>query len=210
MVNKIRCKAKELLEDTRGSHDWEHTMRVERLARHIAKIESADLEIITLAAYLHDVGRMYEDRSHGKICHAEKSAKIARDLLTKENLSSGKIEQVLHCIKAHRFRGKIQPETKEAKVLFDADKLDSIGAVGIGRAFQFAAEIGAKLHNPDVEIEKTESYSKEDTAYREFMVKLRKIKSRMLTTEGRRLAKERHKFMVAFFERLNQEVKGKL
>lgn len=117
---------------------------------------------------------------------------------------------MVHCIETHRFRGNNKPQTKEAKVLFDADKLDSIGAVGIGRAFQFAGEVGARLHNGGIDIKQTQSYSKEDTAYREFTVKLRKIKDRMLTEEGKRMAEERHRFMIAFFDRLNDEVEGKV
>ena len=74
----------------------------------------------------------------------------------------------------------------------------------------FAGRTGAKLHNKDVDINKTKPYTKEDTAYREFLVKLRFLKDRMLTKEGKRLAKERHKFMMDFFNRLNKEVNGEL
>ena len=80
--------------------------------------------------------------------------------------------------------------------------------MGIGRAFLFAGEVGAKLHNSDIDVEKTKAYTREDTAYREFVVKLRKIKEKMLTREGKRIAKERHDYMVKFFERLDREVKG--
>jgi uncharacterized protein len=130
--------------------------------------------------------------------------------LNEFKLDSEIIEKVVHCIETHRFRGTKIPISKEAKVLFDADNLDSIGAVGIGRAFLFAGEIGAKLHDRNVDIEKTESYSKDDTAYREYLVKLKKVKDRMLTKEGKRMAEERHKFMEEFFERLNNEVVGEL
>jgi uncharacterized protein len=115
---------------------------------------------------------------------------------------------MVHCIAAHRFRDNKQPETPEARVLFDADKLDSIGAVGIGRAFLFAGEVGAKLHDKAVDPEKSLPYSEEDTAYREYLVKLRYVKDRMLTASGLELAKERHQFMTDFFERLNREVDG--
>jgi uncharacterized protein len=118
------------------------------------------------------------------------------------------INQVVHCIETHRFRTKKQPESREAKVLFDADKLDSIGAVGIGRAFLFAGEVGAKLHNKDACIEDTQPYTEEDTAYREYMVTLRFIRERVLTGEGKRIAAERDKFMKEFFSRLNKEVDG--
>jgi uncharacterized protein len=95
-------------------------------------------------------------------------------------------------------------------VLFDADKLDAIGAVGIARAYLFAGEVGALLHNPDADPEKVKPYSRDDTGYREYKVKLSQIKDRMLTGEGRRMAQERHAFMEAFFERFLKEHEGQL
>lgn len=135
---------------------------------------------------------------------------MAEELLKKLNVETDKINKIVHCIETHRFRGDKIPESREAKILFDADKLDSIGAVGIGRAFLFAGEIGANLHDKDVDLEATAEYTKDDTAYREYLVKLKKIKDKMQTEEGKRLAKERHNFMVEFFDRLNQEVVGEL
>ncbi|MEK7547592.1 MAG: HD domain-containing protein [Patescibacteria group bacterium] len=210
IFNKILPEAKKFFLDARGSHNFEHTERVMKLCMHIGKKEKADLKILKIAAVLHDIGRKFEDESKGKICHAKKSAELARKILKKYNFPQSKIEKVAHCIEAHRFRNEITPQTLEAKVLFDADKLDSIGAIGIGRAFFFANEVGAKLHESlnETEILKTKPYTKDDTAYREFVVKLRHIKGKMLTREGKRLAKERHKFMVEFFERLEKETSG--
>ena len=94
-------------------------------------------------------------------------------------------------------------------MLFDADKLDAIGAVGIARAFLFAGEIGARLHNPDRPPEETEPYSSDDTGYREYRLKLVKIKDRMMTAEGRRVAAERHQFMQGFFEQFLAEHEGR-
>jgi uncharacterized protein len=193
----------------RGSHDWDHTERVYRLCMHIGRAEGADLEVLAVAAFLHDVGRSYEDESKGTICHAEKGAEIAKTLLVNYPLSDEKKQNIVHCIGSHRFRGNNAPETLEAKTLFDADKLDSIGAIGIGRAFLFAGEVGAKLHNPQADLHNTRPYTEEDTGYREFKLKLSKIKDRMLTAEGKRLAEERHAFMEGFFERLQQEYEGK-
>ena len=193
----------------RGSHDWDHTERVYRLCMHIGRAEGADSEVLAVAAFLHDVGRSYEDESKGTICHAEKGAEIAKTLLVNYPLSDEKKQNIVHCIGSHRFRGNNAPETLEAKTLFDADKLDSIGAIGIGRAFLFAGEVGAKLHNPQADLRNTRPYTEEDTGYREFKLKLSKIKDRMLTAEGKRLAEERHAFMEGFFERLQQEYEGK-
>jgi uncharacterized protein len=205
---QIKKAAMKYFVHAKGSHDWDHTLRVYNLCLHIGKKENADLEIVQYAAVLHDIGRSYQDRSNGKECHAKKGALLARDLLERHKMDPGKIRQIVHCIAAHRFRGSITPHSIEAKVLFDADKLDSIGAVGVGRAFLFAGEVGATLHNKDIDMDKTQPYTQEDTAYREFIVKLRHVKDRMLTREGKRMAEERHNFMVAFFDRLNQEVDG--
>jgi uncharacterized protein len=206
----VKQETEKLLRNGKGSHDLEHTQRVLKLALHIGKKEKADLKIIRLAAMLHDVARRDEDKSGGRVDHAALGAKIAAGMLKKAGLNPEKTSAVCHCIETHRFRGVIKPRTKEAKCLFDADKLDSIGAVGIGRAFLFAGEVGAKLHNKGVDISGTRPYTEEDTAYREFMVKLRHVKGRMLTKEGKKLAKQRHSYMKDFFKRLDLETGGKI
>jgi uncharacterized protein len=208
-LGDIIAYAKNCFLTARGSHDWDHTERVYRLCMHIGRIEGADLEVLAVAAYLHDVGRPYEDESKGAICHAEKGAEIAEALLEPYPLSDERKRNIVHCIGSHRFRGNHAPETLEAKTLFDSDKLDSIGAIGIGRAFLFAGEVGAKLHNPETDLRKTQPYTEDDTGYREFKLKLSKIRERMLTVEGKRMAEERHAFMEGFFERLQQEYEGK-
>jgi uncharacterized protein len=175
---------------------------------HIGQVEGADLEVLEIAAYLHDVGRSHEDAAEGGICHAREGAEMARELLAAYPVSEEQRANIIHSIRSHRFRGNHQPETLEARVLFDADKLDAIGAVGIGRAFLFAGEVGAKLHNPCIQLEDTRPYTEEDTGYREYKLKLAKIKERMLTGEGRRLAEERHAFMEIFFQRFTQEHEG--
>ena len=135
---------------------------------------------------------------------------MAHELLLSFGLDPDRADQIRRCILCHRYRNDHVPSTIEEKILYDADKLDSIGAVGIGRAFLFSGEVGARLHNPDIDINLTEAYGKEDTAYREYMVKLRYIHERMLTAEGNRMAEERHRFMVDFFDRLQKEVKNQL
>ncbi len=205
----IRAFAEECFSNAPGSHNWDHTRRVHQLCRHIGRIEGADLEVLEISAYLHDVGRPSQDASRGALCHAEKGGEMARDVLENFPLTSEKKADIIHCVESHRFRGNRKPETIEAKVLFDADKLDAIGAIGIGRAFLFAGEVGAKLHNPAVKPEETDPYTEEDTAYREFRLKLFKIKDRLMTMEGRRMANERHAFMECFFERFLEEYTGK-
>ena len=201
---------KQFEQDARASHAWDHTLRVHNLARHIAEAEGARLEIVEAAAYLHDMGRTSQDRAHGKVCHAEIGAELAARHLKTYDLPADITSNIVHCILTHRYRNQHIPETLEARVLFDADKLDSIGAVGIARAYLFAGEIGACLHNPAVAPEDSQSYTRDDTGYREFMVKLRHVKDHMLTSEGRRLALERHHFMEEFFARFIREFEGEL
>ncbi len=210
IINEIIQEALTFFHNSKGSHNWEHTERVMKLAYHIGQKENADLQVIQIAAILHDIGRETQDKSHGKICHAEEGARLAKGILGKYNLTNNQKTNIIHCIESHRFRNNHQPQTIEAKILYDADKLDAIGAVGIGRAFLFAGEIGAGLHNKNVDIATTKSYSKEDTAYREYLVKLIKIKNKIMTKESIKIAKARHEFMVHFFDRLNLEVDGKI
>jgi uncharacterized protein len=207
-LEDIKATAVKYFSNARASHDWDHTQRVYNLCMHIGRIEGANLEVLQIAAYLHDVGRPFEDETRGKVCHARKGAELAEGLLADYPVSDEQRNNILHCIGTHRFRGERGPETLEAKVLFDADKLDAIGAVGIARTFLFAGEVGAKLHNPHVELRNTRPYTEEDTGYREYKLKLCKIKDRMLTDEGRRMAEERHAYMERFFQRLTDEYEG--
>jgi uncharacterized protein len=207
-IDHIKAYSKDYFSNSPVSHNWEHTCRVYNLCMHIGQVEGADMEVLKFAAYLHDIGRPWQDQSRGAICHAEKGAEIAQTLLEKCSISVEQRRNIIHCIRSHRFRGNCRPTTLEAKVMFDADKLDAIGAIGIGRAFQFAGEVGAKFHNAPVDVLDTKPYTEEDTAYREFKVKLLRIKDCMLTAEGLRIAKERHEFMEVFFERFLQEHEG--
>ena len=209
MLDTVKQLAIRCFQGARGSHSWDHTLRVCRLCQHIGQAEGADMDVLLPAAYLHDIGRSYQDDSNGAVCHAEKGARMAEPLVKKLPLSEAQKQNIIHCIRSHRFRGDREPETREAMVLFDADKLDAIGAVGVARAFLFAGEVGARLHNDEPNIEDTEPYSIDDTGYREYRLKLRKIKDRILTREGRKLAEERHRIMEEFFKRFLAEYEGK-
>ena len=213
-TEKINLVKEEIIKDfysTSGSHDWDHTERVYNMCLHIGKKENANMLVLELAALLHDIGRGEQDKSKGTLCHAEVGAKRTPKILEKHGFDKKTIDSIVHCISTHRFRKGNAPESLEAKILFDADKLDSIGAIGIARAIYFSAEHGAKVHNHNHKnIHNTVEYSKDDTAFREFNVKLKKVKDKMLTSEGKNIARHRHKYMEKFFEELNKEVDGKL
>jgi len=205
----VQALVREEMNSSPNSHGWDHVHRVFGLCLKIGKKEKADLTILGLAALLHDIGRKEEQDSKGGICHARVGAQKAGRLLACFGVPGQVQKEVLHCIRSHRFRGKEIPNSLEAKILFDADKLDSIGAVGVGRAFLFAGEVGARLHNSHKDLSKTVSYSREDTAYREFRVKLIKVKERLMTASGKSMAEGRHRFMVRFFKQLDAEVSGR-
>jgi uncharacterized protein len=195
--------------DAPGSHDWEHTLRVLRLCRRIGPAEGADMLVLEAAALLHDIARPLQDAANGSVCHAVQGAAMAGRIISGLPLTAERRENIIHSVRSHRFRDRHSPESIEAKVLFDADKLDAIGAVGVARAYLFAGELGACLHNPDLPPEQAEAYSRNDTGHREFSVKLLKIKDCMLTAEGRRMARDRHAFMVTFFNRFLEEFDGR-
>jgi len=167
------------------------------------------MPILRMAALLHDIGRARQDRTGGSLCHAEQGSALAQPIVEGLPLERHRRENLIHCIAAHRFRAGPVPETVEARVLFDSDKLDSIGAVGVARAFLFAGEVGARLHSPEIDVTASLPYTADDTGYREYCLKLRRIKDRMLTAEGKRLAADRHRFMAAFFQRFLNEYEGK-
>lgn len=185
-----------------AAHDFDHVLRVLALAERIARAEGADVEIVRTAALLHDVGRA-EERRTGR-SHALIGAEKARRIL--EGHPPQLVEAVAHCIAAHRFREPPAPQTLEAQVLFDADKLDAIGAIGVARAYAMAGREGQPLWGevpPDYQ-----DGAADHTPVHEFRFKLSRLKDILYTPTARRIAEERHRFMVAFFQRLEQEVRG--
>jgi len=207
-TDRLWAISKKYCEQEGGSHGPDHSERVYFLALTLGREVNARLDILAAAALLHDIGRQHETKSRGQICHAQKSAELAGPILEELGFTGEDITSIQHCIRTHRFRGQEEPKTLEARVLFDADKLDSIGAVGIGRAFLFAGQIGAKLHDAEIDHAHTLSYSNEDTAYREFQVKMSRVRDQMCTEPGKRLAEQRHHFMEIFFDELNREIYG--
>ncbi len=207
-LNTLKKISAEYCENEGGSHGPDHSERVYMMSLTMGSRLDARLDVLTAASLLHDIGRRFESESRGEICHARKGAEMAVDILKDLRFSEQDISKITHCIRSHRYRGRDKPESLEAKILFDADKLDSIGAIGIGRAFLFAGQIGSKLHDAEIDHTQTLSYTVEDTAYREFQVKMSRVRDQMLTDLGRVLAERRHRFMEVFFDELNREMYG--
>jgi len=208
LTAKLRVFAAACANEEGGCHGPDHAERVHATALAMGRELDADLPILSAAALLHDIGRAEESRSRGQLCHAALGAAMAEPLLRELGFSEEATAAIRHCIATHRYRDDNRPDSLEAQILFDADKLDSLGAIGIGRAFLFAGQVGARLHNDELALADSLAYSLEDTAYREFKVKLCRLPERMLTPIGRKLARERQQFMQDFFTRLDAEIWG--
>jgi uncharacterized protein len=213
IIFQIDNEAKKYFEGASGCHDWTHVERVKTLALHIGKKEKANLQVLEIAVLLHDIGRKEEMKSKGSFCHAEKGAELAEKILKKYKIRDETIKNIVHCIKTHRFRNNHKPDTIEAKVLYDADKLDSIGAIGVARDFLFAGNAGSNTlyTGNEKKLAKSNrdySYDKEDPAFLEYEIKLKHIKNKILTREGKKIAHGRHNFMEDYFKRFWEEVKG--
>jgi uncharacterized protein len=190
-------------------HDFDHVLRVLALAERIGQAEGADMEIVRTAVLLHDVGRAQADAKG--LDHAAVGAEQVSEIL--KGQPSAKLESVVHAVAAHRYRTAPQPETLEAQVLFDADKLDAIGAVGVARAFAYGGAHGQRLWAPVESVDAARWKEKGDdpethTPVHEFVVKLSQLKGLLFTPTGLAIAEERHTYMVGFFERLSGEVRG--
>ena len=202
-------EARQYYQGADSAHDFDHVQRVLRLAERIGAEEGADEEIVRAAALLHDVGRARAQKDG--LDHAALGAQMARWILAGHPNES--IEAAARAIGAHRFRAGPDPTTLEERVLFDADKLDAIGAIGVARAFAHGGAQGQRLWAPaqDVDVERwvqAGDDSENHTPVHEFVVKLSHLSERLYTPSGRRIAAERHDFVVAFFARLDAEVRG--
>lgn len=191
-------------------HGFHHITRVYQIAERIAKAEGADIEIVRAAALLHDVEG--NSVNEGRLEHQHASAQFASLILLEEGWSEERVSAVIHCIRAHRFRDQSEPpQTIEAKVLFDADKLDAIGAIGAVRAIAYAVldqqDLFAKPSKRFLETAQKEP-GEAHSPYHEYLYKLKKLKDQMFTKTGRELAFERHTFLEGFFNQLLAELAG--
>jgi uncharacterized protein len=166
-----------------GTHGLEHTMRVYRICMALGNALGADMSILLPAVLLHDVVRDSED-------HAAASSVKARDILRDLDYSEKAIEKISKTIGAHSFSAGRIPESLEAKILSDADKLDAMGALGVYRAAMYSAENGRLL----------EDY------VAHFSEKLLTLKDLIFTDEARRLAESRHRFLLEFLEQIGEEL----
>lgn len=191
-------------------HGFDHILRVLRLAERLAKEEGGDVEIVRAAVLLHDASGGHA-ADQGRSEHQHLSADFAAEVLAGEDWPAERIAAVQDCIRSHRFRGDEQPQSLEAKILFDADKLDVIGAFGVARTIAYDVEVGQPIFaQPSEQFLKTgkKESGEPHSSYHEFLFKLGKIKERLYTSSARKLAVGRHKFLVDFFEQMLAEARG--
>jgi uncharacterized protein len=191
-------------------HGFDHVLRVYRLVERLAQTEDADLEIVRAAALLHDVegDQILGEGVRG--AHQILSAEFAAQVLSAEGWDLIRIAAVQHCIRAHRFRDdRENPRTLEAQVLFDADKLDAIGAIGVARVIAYAVTAGQPIYAQPSEqflLSGVTEDGEPHSAYHEYLFKLRTLKDRLYTSTAREIAEERHQTMINFFNHLVEEI----
>lgn len=192
-------------------HDFAHVARVYRMAERIAQAEGADMEVVLAAALLHDVEGSAPE-GPGRASHHHESAEFAAEVLQAEGWTAERIAAVQHCIRAHRFRDRSEPPaTLEARVLFDADKLDVLGAIGAARTIAYAILAGQPIHAPASQHfcqTGQEEPGEPHSSYHEYLFKLSRVKDRLFTPTGKKIAEGRHAALCAFYDQLDAEMRG--
>ena len=221
-MNQKFLKIKERVEKelSCSAHDIGHVMRVYNLCLRLAEDEDVDLEVLQAAALLHDIARVKEDNDpSGKTDHAILSAEMAVPILKDLGFPDEKIRHIQDCIASHRYRTGDKPETKEAQILFDADKLDSLGAIGIARSFVWVGRNNAKIYtNGDIEeyirnnlggdINGRIQDKTKHSPQIEFETKLKFLVDSLYTEKAKETGKERAEFYKKFLDRLEREING--
>lgn len=207
-VDRALCYVESLFASEYNGHDFFHTLRVYKMATRIAKEEGADLLTVQLAALLHDV----DDRKLSPETFEGQTR--ARNFLLENGAGEDEIDRICKIIKEVSFsaNGSSTPSSIEGRCVQDADRLDAIGAIGIGRAFAYGGSHNRHMHHPDIlpKVDMTgEEYAKsESTTINHFYEKLFKLTSFMTTESAIKIAKEREAFMKEFVDRFMDEWDG--
>jgi len=209
----MNTKTYQLLEDYMlscmedSAHDKEHIYRVLYTAAEIAQTEKdVDYDILITSCLLHDIGRSEQFKDHS-LSHALVGGDKAHAFLIGHGFTEAFAERVRECIQAHSYRKGIPPQSVEAKILFDADKIDASGTVGIARTLIYCGQVSRPLYSllPDGNI----SSGKGDeipSFFQEYKYKLESLYSRFYTRRGTEIAKERQAAAIQFYENIFREV----
>lgn len=206
IIEQALAFVKEFFSKEFSGHDYFHTLRVYKMATHIALKEGADLQTVQLAALLHDV----DDRKLSPQTHATKAN--ARSFLRDHRVTEDTVEILCRIIEEISFGADAAPSTLESQCVQDADRLDAIGAVGIARAFAFGGNHNRLMHHPDIppklNMTKEEYRNHNSTTVNHFHEKLFLLKDLMNTATAKQLAEKRHHYMVKFIEEFLTEWEG--
>ena len=210
VLENVENFVKQQLETAEGGHDWFHIERVYKNAILIAKEASCNIEVVQLAALLHDI-------ADSKFHNGDETIgpKIARDFLTKENVAEETIHHVVNIIENISFKGgnfKKDFHSKELEIVQDADRLDAIGAIGIARTFNYGGFKNRAIYHPEIlpNLSMSKEEYKKSTAptINHFYEKLLLLKDKMNTQTGKKLAQKRHDFMELYLEQFYGEWNG--
>ena len=195
MIKKAMDFARNVFAGDASGHDFDHTLRVYHMATRLAIEEGADLQIVQLAALLHDV----DDRKLSPETYEGKLRAV--NFLKGNGLENEKIQEIIDIISRISFSAQLPPpESIEGKCVRDADRLDAIGAIGIARTFAYGGSRGRRMHDPEG-VDKNSSIQ-------HFYDKLLRLKDTIHTPAGRRMAEERDRFMRQFLEQFYGEWDG--
>ncbi len=191
-----------------SAHDKEHIYRVLNVALEIAEKEKgADIDILIASCLLHDIARQ-EQYKNPAFDHAALGAEKAYKFLRENGFSEEFSKSVFHCISTHRFRGNNPPQTIEAKILFDADKIDVTGTLGIARTLQYKAGYNEPLYSFDgLGSVSDGTLDSSPSFFQEYKFKLENVYSKIITETGKQIAEERRKSAVSFYESMLFEVR---
>src|SRR5438874_5289649 len=198
-----------------AAHDYDHIVRVIALADKIQASEGGDLPTRWAAVACHDIGQERERRHGGD--HALIGSALAAELLKDTSFPQQYIPAVQQAIREHRITGGITPQTLEGRILYDADKIDCLGAIGIGRLYCITGHYNQKVYAPipddivesiDPQIIRILRRRPDYSPSIEFQLLFGNLPDRMTTKTGREMAGERFAFMEEFFSRLRKEVQG--
>lgn len=211
IIEATKTFVKTTLKDAEGGHDWFHIERVYNNALLISKGETVDELVVALGALLHDIADSKFNDGDDTV-----GPKIAGAFLMKQNVSTKVINHVIKIIENVSFSSNIDNasafKSKELEVIQDADRLDALGAIGIARTFNYGGFKNRALYNPDIKpnLNLTKDEYKKSTAptINHFYEKLLLLKDKMNTKTGRKIAEERHNYMVDFLKQFYAEWHG--
>lgn len=201
---------KQRLSDDYSGHDWEHIRRVYHLALKIQSTEGGDVNIVSLAALLHDM-------ADWKLFDEEEAYQNIKNFLLKSGIEAYEANKIISIIKEVSYKGNqvdTTPSSLEAKIVQDADRLDAIGAIGIARAFAYGAKKNRKMFHPEILPQNHKSFEEykksESTTINHFYEKLLLLKDLLNTDTGRRIGEKRHHFLEAFLNDFLEEWNGNI